>query len=258
MPNGGNLGDNLIAAATIQRLDRSGLRWEFMRGGKETVSNEDVLIYGGGGSLVDLYRGGIDCVRFLQSLGRPVVVLPQTVRGHQDFWEACLPLTLFCRDQVSFDYASRYKQIEVLAADDMATHLDMDDPLFHPIVTYHKHMTARDEMAGRSLNAFRRDGESSASDLAAKGSVDLSELSFPRLKDKTDIYASAVLFLMSAAGHRLVRTDRLHVSVAASLVGAEVELFDNNYGKNGDVFRFTLRDRFPKIIYHGYNFRQTS
>src|SRR4051812_661274 len=86
MPNVGNLGDDLIAAATIQQFDRHGLNWTLMVGGKENLRPGDVLVYGGGGSLVGLYKGGIACLEFLSRLGPPVVVLPHTVRGHEDFW----------------------------------------------------------------------------------------------------------------------------------------------------------------------------
>ncbi|WP_112661584.1 polysaccharide pyruvyl transferase family protein [Microvirga flavescens] len=247
MPNGGNLGDNLIAAGTVQSLDRSGLNWEFMHGGRETVSEKDVLIYGGGGSFVDLYQGGIDCLRFLLSLGQPVVVLPQTVRGHEEFWRSCPNITLFCRDQKSFDYASSFSQVDVLAADDMALSLDLSDPLLAGILEYHAKIRARNPGARRVLNAFRGDTERSSSAASASDSIDLSELVHPRISEKTDIYANAVLFLMSVAGFDLVRTDRLHVSVAASLVGIDVELFDNNYGKNSDIFRFSLREKFSSM-----------
>ncbi|MBM1171282.1 polysaccharide pyruvyl transferase family protein [Microvirga arabica] len=252
MPNGGNLGDNLIAAATVQALDASGLDWEFFRDDERgNTDDRRVFIYGGGGSLVDLYAGGINCIKHLMKFSRPIVVLPQTIRGHSDFWSHAPNITVFARDLQSYEYALKFPQLTCLPADDMATNFNMLEPAFAAIRRYHHSMTATAPIS-IALNAFREDDESRREPDRIRGcSIDLSNLMHPTLKNRADIYTAAVLFLMSVSGFRLVRTDRLHVSVAAALVGASVELFDNSYGKNQAVFDFTLRQRFPNIRFMG-------
>lgn len=44
-----------------------------------------------------------------------------------------------------------------------------------------------------------------------------------------------------------VETDRLHVAIAASLLGKRVRIQNNSYGKNRAVYEFRLRDRFPNL-----------
>jgi exopolysaccharide biosynthesis predicted pyruvyltransferase EpsI len=44
----------------------------------------------------------------------------------------------------------------------------------------------------------------------------------------------------------LINTNRLHVGIMAALMGKEVNLYDNNYGKNRDVFQYSLHT-FSKV-----------
>lgn len=244
MPNGGNLGDNLIAAATVQKLSACGVPWQFVLGGSENARDGDVLVYGGGGSLVPLYKGGIDCLRFLLSLRRPLYVLPHTVRGHQDFWLGAANITVFCRDLASYDYLGRYKNVGVHLSDDMATNLDISKDPFSGVCSLRDwHRNGGD---ARILRAFRGDGES-ARPRGLFRNLDVSELTAPTFASGESIYANAVLFLAAIASYSMVETDRLHVAVAAGLLGLEVRLYDNSYGKNAAVFENTLKHKFPSL-----------
>ena len=232
MPNGGNQGDNLIAAATIQAFNRNGLKWQFLAGGAEQVRDGDVCVYGGGGALVDMYEGGVACLRFLQSLGRPVLVLPHTVRGHEDFWRASSGMTVFCRDALSLEYLSGMPGVEAHGACDMAFGLSFQDDCLAAVKSF------RDAIGERSslvLDIFRGDGEAGRRPKGMKSWVDLSAIYYPKLNSTQSIMANAACFLTALAPARLVRTDRLHVAVGAGLLGIEVHLYDNNYGKNSAV-----------------------
>lgn len=247
MPNGGNLGDNLIAAGTLCAFDRAGLDWRFMQGGRETLEPHDVLVYGGGGSLVDLYQGAIECLQFLCSLGQPVVVLPQTVRGHDEFWRSAPPMIVFCRDLNSFAHMAQFPQIEALLADDMALSLDLATPPYAPIVAYRQRLMAAGWGAA-VLTMFREDVE--AGPMAEVGSsIDLSDLAYPAMRSRGEIESMAVFFLMAVAHTHRLRTNRLHVAVAGGHLGIVTEMHDNVYGKNRDVYEFSLRERFPSITF---------
>lgn len=56
-------------------------------------------------------------------------------------------------------------------------------------------------------------------------------------------------FLTAIADYDVVYTDRLHVAIAAALLDKQVFMFDNHYGKNGDVFRGSIMGRYPKVQY---------
>ena len=244
MPNGGNLGDNLIACATIQAFRRAGIRWEFMRGGRENIRKGDVVVYGGGGSLVPLYRGGIDCLKFLNTFDCPVIVLPHTVRGHEDFWATTKPMTVFCRDEASLQYLGKFEHVTAMAADDMATGLDLHQKPFSSALRlkeWHDRSGAE-----TTLSAFRGDHESATARNDGRN-LDVSELTSPDFSSIESIYSNATFFLSVIASYRFVETDRLHVAVAASLLGIPTVLHDNSYGKNLAVYQQTLKRKFPLL-----------
>lgn len=245
MPNGGNLGDNLIASATVQRFEREGLPWHFIRGRRRDVQPGDLLVFGGGGSLVSLYTGGIECVASLQALGAPVVVLPHTVNGHPDFWRGTGAVTVFCREQDSLAYLESFPQVESLPAHDMALGLDLTADPFTTVLALREAYASRGEV--RVLRAFRRDGE--AAGAIADDTLDLSALSYPPLMSVTSVHGHACAFLAALAGYSAIHTDRLHVAIAGGLLGIPVVLFDNVYGKNRAVFAASLQDRFSSMVF---------
>lgn len=248
MPNGGNLGDNLIASATVQRFERAGLPWHFIRGRRREVQPGDVLVFGGGGSLVSLYTGGIDCVASLQALGAPVVVLPHTVNGHADFWSRAGALTVFCREADSLAYLEQFPQHEALPAHDMALGLDLTEDPFTTVLAMREAFAARGE--GRVLRAFRQDAE--AASFSTDDTLDLSALSYPPLASVTSLHGHTCAFLAALAAYSAIHTDRLHVAIGGGLLGIPVVLFDNVYGKNRAVFTTSLASRFPSMVFESF------
>jgi exopolysaccharide biosynthesis predicted pyruvyltransferase EpsI len=243
LPNGGNLGDNLIAAATIQRLERAGVPWDFIRGRRREVISSDVLAFGGGGSLVPQYQGGIECVRSLIGLGAPVVVLPQSCSGHEAFWRSVGEVTVFCRDAQSLRHMQRFAEVRALPAHDMAIGLDLSQDPFSAVRQLREAIAQRSER--RSLSAFRGDLESARPH--APDSLDVSVLADPPLATVASIYALACTFLAAIAVHSEVRTDRLHVAIAAGLLGIPTILSDTRFGKNRAVHEASLQRRFECI-----------
>ena len=245
MPNGGNLGDNLIASATVQRFERAGFPWHFIRGQRREVQASDLLVFGGGGSLVSLYPGGIDCVASLQALGAPVVVLPHTVNGHPDFWRHAARVTVFCREKESLTYLEQFPQVEALPAHDMARALDLTADPFTTVVAMREAYAARGET--RVLRAFRRDAE--AAGAIAEDTLDLSALAYPPLVSVTSLHGHTCALLAALAGYSAIHTDRLHLAIAGGLLGIPVVLFDNVYGKNKAVFTASLQARFSSMVF---------
>lgn len=245
VPNGGNLGDMLIAAATIQRFEQAGITWEFFRGRRQSVTPADILVYGGGGSLVPLYTGGIECVASLARLGAPVVILPQSLAGHDDFWRAARGITVFCRDAVSLDHARRFPHLVALPADDMAIGLNLFADPYDVVQAIRAATTARGEQ--RVLRAFRQDCEAAGPPPA--DTFDVSALAHPQPATATTIHAHACGFLSLIATYSEIHTDRLHIAIAGGLLGIPTWLSDNSYGKNRAVHEASLRQRFPTVAF---------
>jgi exopolysaccharide biosynthesis predicted pyruvyltransferase EpsI len=245
LPNGGNLGDALIAAATIQRLDLSGLDWEFLRGNRSRVTKRDVILFGGGGSLVEAYEGGTDALKSLRSLEAQVVVLPQSINGHSEFWMSARNLIVFCRDFLSYNYMQRYPWVDTFIAHDMATQLDMSCEPFNTALSVRNFISTQPER--RTLNAFRKDGEALAP--APASTFDVSGLLFPSMSSSGSIIGHAASLLSVLAMFTTVRTDRLHVAIGAAVLGIDTHLTDNSYGKNRAVFECSLKSLFPCVVF---------
>lgn len=243
MPNGGNLGDCLIASATIQAFENAGIPWSLIRGKRQCVRPSDLLVFGGGGSLVPLYDGGIECVKSLQRLGAPVVVLPQTVRGNEAFWKQAEAVTVFCRDTHSLNFIRGFPNISSFLADDMALRLDLKTDLFSTVAAFRKVLAERKET--RCLLAHRGDGE--ALGPANKESIDISALAYPEMHSVESIHVNACAFLTILATYSEIQTDRLHVAIGGSLLGIPVKLHENANGKNRAVYETSLRERFPEL-----------
>ena len=245
MPNGGNLGDALINAAAMQAFTRRGMSWRMLLGGREFMAEGDIAVHGGGGSLIERYEGARATLRFMHTLGVPVVVLPQTVRGADDFWNELPPTTVFCRDRRSYDFMVRFAQHEVFLGHDLAVNLAVDLDPYTIAARYRAGLVAAGVTRGE-LRAFRGDDESG--DRSRIGDLDLSALGYPTMTDQSTVVGAAMSLLMMVAPFDTVTTDRLHVAIAGGLLGVPVTFFDNDYGKLSDVWALSMRDRFPTVL----------
>lgn len=245
MPNGGNLGDALINQAAIQGFRRYGIPWRLLRGGSEWVREGDLLVYGGGGSLVEDYPGSYGCLHFLHRLGAQVAVLPQTVRGNAPFWRE-LPATLvFCRDPASFHYLQDFGQHEVQLAHDLAPNLLLNIAPFETVLHYRQALERLGLLQQAPLRAFRVDGEATAN--RERSQIDLSALAYPHMQSLASIESAALSLLHMVAPFRRIETDRLHVMIAGALLGLEVDFHDTHRGKLSAIHALSLRDRFPLV-----------
>lgn len=244
MPNGGNLGDALIAAATAQGFVSHGLPWTLFGEARASIGEGDVLVYGGGGALTEDYSGATECVAGLHTFGRPVVVLPSTVRGHDEFWATLPPTTVFCRDRDSMAVMARFRQHRSLAAHDLALGLRLDAAPFSGIVATRYDLQRCGLLVREPLPAFRGDAERL---LDRPDRVDIAASWFPNMADLTHVYSGAVRLLASLASFGAVHTDRLHVAIACGLLGIETTLYPDRNGKLAAVYEMSLRDRFPTL-----------
>jgi exopolysaccharide biosynthesis predicted pyruvyltransferase EpsI len=96
------------------------------------------------------------------------------------------------------------------------------------------------------LNALRMDVEETAIDIP-RSNIDLSNaFAADDMSPASSLHATywTMRFVDRFEG---VRTNRLHIGIMSAMLGKQVQLLDNSYGKVRDVFNHSLRDRFANV-----------
>lgn len=248
IPNPGNAGDSLIAAATYQVFDT--LNFDYTVQLTPENLKDKTVVLGGGGNLIPLYKEmhGFISAALEQGASR-IILLPHTVRGNEELLYRLRSNDLiFSRDKRTTEYLKQYGNFQVKEAFDMAL-------VFSASLFWEKQKEYRDlarvfakifaenntlyHFIGSQGNFFRTDGE--ATDMVIPSdNVDLSLLfQFGVQPDNAEKSVACLMKVLSTC--ETVHTNRLHVGVAAAHLGKKVTLFDNNYGKNHGVIELTPR-----------------
>jgi len=250
-PNPGNAGDSLIAAATILLFRRLNIMFEPIDIGND-VRGEVVLI-GGGGNLVPAYGSVATAFRNYLGRARQIVLLPHTVRGHEDLLQQMdSSCTLICRDPGSYMHVLDHAPAAAAHLDhDMAFYLTPQELLEDSKAdAYQAFFVERLERARikwplrGTVRYFRRDGE--ATGQHRHTDMDPSAVFDTGARPGT-IMPSAWAFLEAIRTVNAIETDRLHVGIAAAVLGVPCTLHDNAYGKNIAVYRHSIRNRYHNV-----------
>ncbi|MEN3975540.1 polysaccharide pyruvyl transferase family protein [Emcibacter sp. SYSU 3D8] len=274
-----NVGDLLIFAGTERLLARHMRQVTHRFSSKDyarfldAVTDRHVLLMHGGGNLGDLWPEH-ESVR--QDILRRfphnrVVVFPQTVhfrdmgnaaacgaayRDHPD----CI---LFVRDETSRKVAERHMGVPCRTAPDAAHHLWRSGDIY------------RADAGGRGELVLRRTDQEAAESERAPDGIDWQDIITPadraifrmqkhaiRLNSSVPLQA---LLMGSWRGHRdrvirrasthfrtrsRIRTDRLHAVILGCLLGKEVIMEDNNYGKLSAYFDTWMPELIPRGRVH--------
>lgn len=250
IPNGGNAGDALIYAATLQAFSRASIHVTVV---DRTASFRDQTVFlGGGGNLIGLYRGMRESIDACRSEARRIVMLPHTIRSNADLLSSLDDrTTIWCREVRSIEHTHALNPtLDVRLGHDMAFHCDVDALLADPVCSVDgpavlqaaldRHHVSLEHLASLPTVRFMR--------------TDLETLSFP-VRTHLDVSrafgsvgspeASTLMawcFLKTISVAKRVQTDRLHVAIACALLGKDCELMDNSYNKNREVHAHSLRD----------------
>ena len=255
--NPGNAGDSLIAAATWQAFARNGIAATQI--GLEAEVEGQVVLLGGGGNFIPLYREIADAIARFAGRARKIVILPHTIRGNEDVLARMDGrYTIFCRDERSLRQVRAARpDVDVRLAHDMAFHLDAMALLRDEALAARAEPRWRDALAQagtdkaklarpEGVDLRRIDVESTAE--TPRSDIDISEVfRFGTGADQAPVAAWCFLKSISMARH--VVTDRLHVAIGAALLGTPCRLHDNSYGKNAAVYRHSLAGRFPNVAF---------
>lgn len=280
-PHAGNAGDALIVSAAWRLFAAAGVEARLVPERGFDATGRTVVV-GGGGNLVPYYD---QVARFLERhapVARRIVVLPHTIQGHEGLLGSLDGrTTLWCRELASLEHCRRHApgcRLEI--SHDLALALDPGD--FPPpaipglgflgvlarilarrvvgrkelpsgglaLRAWKWHRASRVVPGTPVLNAFRTDAEAPGASVP-DGNVDLSELLRLGVRSRADADFTTALLFDAVRAPALVRTDRLHVCIAAALLGKDVEFRQGGTTKCADVWNHSLRARYPSIRWRG-------
>ena len=243
MPNQGNMGDMLISSATMDWFDQNHLNWKRVEKGDRI----ETLVYGGGGIWTELWFGSISHVTELMKSARKVLILPSSFDKVPQFITMLDErFIVFCREIKSYSYLLKQNTSAKIFLDhDMALRLtqkifqkNLSSP--HSLLEQVRKLDkALELVAGKkNVSLFRLDKEAK---YHFTTDLDLSSFLWGfsySSREWIDFVAQKMLRIVSV--FQEIHTDRLHVGIAAALMGVRVFLYDNSYGKISGVFRQSL------------------
>ncbi len=275
IPNPGNGGDALIASGTYQAFDSVGLDYAIVSRDRDSYAGEFV-IYSGGGNLGLMKNFS---ARFLSRIHKNVkrlVILPHTIKAVTPLLQEFGPnVDIICRERVSYEYVKgAVEKANVYLADDMALQLDVaalldmrptfiekcgvaadyarykllrlgdgQPPSLFAVKRLFEaeRLTAgmREIATGPILHAYRTDSEKTNMPLPPDN-VDVSEVLTMGIETKQLAYLNSHYFLSFLNRFERIRTNRLHVSIGAALMGKPVEFHGNSYYKCRAVYEYSL------------------
>ena len=254
LPNGGNIGDVIIAMTEYQLFEKHALKYNVFRGGG---CSENLVIGGGGGFVPYWKRGYQRKQKIIQENKhlKSIVVLPSSFYDCPDFLEIVDErFTFFCREVKSRDYLlSSGVKGKVILAHDMALLLTEDFQKakarsYYQFKEVWQQITASIprlvQQGGYTIAYFLRTDVESKTDwskIGIQSTLDLSICANSDCRCHSDAVFYGKLFFAGIDMADIVVTDRLHVGISSRLLGKEVFLLDNSYGKVSGVYEHSLK-----------------
>lgn len=219
--NPGNWGDALIRHGTIKFFDDHGIDYTELTSKRIDwilpVIRGGVVIYGGGGGWCDVWGHS---ERIVNKLRRrfPIIVLPSSY--DKTFM---IPNTLF------------------FSRDLFESKNNMDQSIFCHDMAFYIGMLPSTDGSGTGC-FFRSDKETSGRITIPDTNIDLSV--------KGTHFSDVKEFIEVIARYKIIYTDRLHIAIAACLLGREVHLYPGSYFKSRAIFNSSLKDYFNNVYFH--------
>lgn len=268
-PNNGNLGDLLIAEATRQYFQTLGLKWEEFIAECPPQERDITIVYGGGGRFTPHWPGLEYIVdKLTASYVKRCIVLPHSFTNVDTFVQAMDERhTLICREQRSYEYCCSLRtKAQILLGDDMALLLNLrhiqptGKTTQSPVITAEAKCQRRllkNGWSKRVINGVKKStiihqGKRVAfllrtdcekqSCFTSPYSYDLS-IAWGASCHATPYNATFIRTFAEALRYPdSIVTDRLHVGIMGYLLGKEVYLLDNDYGKLSGVYDKSLKN----------------
>ena len=240
--NPGNAGDGVIAAATYDFMESNSLKYEQFRFGEAYSNTKDVLIFGGGGNLIEgLYSEGRDFLSDNIKNFAKVIIMPSTIKGYEDFFTINKESLIVCaREEITFNSLlglGYEKDTNLILAHDMAFYLDKS-----------KYINSIIPFKGE-VKCFRTDNES----LDKQWKDNNHDISLTWNGDYWDnqylARSSTECLISFLQQYSVISTDRLHIAILGSLLDKEVNFYPNSYYKNQAVYNNSLINLYPKTYF---------
>ena len=264
IPNPGNAGDMLINLGMYHLFEQLGVR--YVTGSPDQTYPDRVLVYSGGGALIDAYPTAARFFKANHALCKNLILLPHTVRAQPELIAAmddrCF---LFAREANSETYLNAHRtQAHVLRTHDLAFFLDeaaiTAAPWSRAVLLDKWRRKAwprfvlklmRDAMlTDPVLHCLRADAEATGVDIPAHNH-DLSKL-FAHGDLSRDSCATTIKTLRFVMKRfSAIRTNRLHITVLGALLDMPVTMLDNSYGKNRDIYDASIDGYFSNVTFEG-------
>lgn len=240
--NPGNAGDGVIAAATYDFFEVNGFNYEQFRFGELYNNVTDVLIFGGGGNLIEgLYSEGRDFLRDNVKNFAKIIIMPSTIKGYEDFFIENKDNLIVCaREKTTFKSLlslGYIKDKNLLLAHDMAFYLDRS-----------KYTNDITPFKGE-VKCFRTDNESFDRQWK-ENNHDISLTWNGDYWDNIHLARSSTTCLISfLQEYSTINTDRLHIAILGSLLDKKVNFYSNSYYKNEAVYNNSIKNYYSKTYF---------
>jgi len=271
IPNIGNAGDAFIAHATYQLLDR--LRLSYTIGSLANIYPGATVVYAGGGALVGPYDYMANFLRRNLGQWKELIILPHTIRSYGELLgEFGANAHLFCREMPSYEFAkARAPHANVYLSDDLAFDCrleEMEELVSLRTVTGVGNFMANPRRGVRLRRRLKNDASraeivnQSGALFAFRADIEKTDVVLPPANvDVSDEFADDSMLplvalhttyrVMRFLKHfRIIKTNRLHIAIMSAMLGLQVDLYDNSYGKVRDVFERSMRDKLKNIRCH--------
>ena len=273
--NPGNAGDALIASGAYKLFDEAGLNYELINPINFDASGK-TIIYAGGGNLVGIYPEARDFFTQHHKKAKQLVLLPHTVTKNEDLLaELGSNVTLFARELVSLEHLKKNcTNANVFLDHDLAFHLDVENILKQKEISIANAALAKfwfsllnDNKARIAVpsprlmlqntcfeafhnnshnNFFREDVEAKNTTKHDKNS-DLSKIYEYGTNNRQLTDYTTLRLLKFINRFDSINTDRLHICIAAALLGKKVIFSPNSYFKCRAVFEYSINGIFKNV-----------
>jgi exopolysaccharide biosynthesis predicted pyruvyltransferase EpsI len=244
-PGDGNAGDSLIMYGVYHALHKAGITGYDMCTWSCSLKNK-TIICSGSGNLVGKYK---QLRTFLQNnadlkFGNEIILLPQTISNEDKLISSFgSNITVMCRERQSHAYVHSLmkNKSNIFLSHDMAFHISDDLSSFRNTIPNK-----------RCMNVIRTCLKESTLFPIPGDNDDLSfTLNRPGNTSDVKICKSVCLDMFrSVAQAEHIVTNRLHVGIAAALIGRKVDLYPSNYWKIPRVWEYSMENRFPNVTMH--------
>jgi len=101
---------------------------------------------------------------------------------------------------------------------------------------------------GETVYVFRTDVEKTNYKIP-KGNIDLSKMLELSSCNTLLSQLSCFHFLNEINLYKVIHTNRLHVAIAAAMLGKQVYIYSNNYYKVKAIYNFSLKNKFANVYW---------